>query len=982
MYFRTREPPTSSLDCRRIVAIFTLLPKILMSLRKEFSSLRKRHSCGVQPRNLLGSSPHKITIPTEKTLNLGTLFIVHPISADIEERAQDIRTCFFLHIAIRDSGLNEKPLIVLNLDRIDYNGTSVIGNDLQLRVSKNSEFIFFTKGNAFIDKMVIPKNAMHKLLFGTNSMLIILQKKFGFFHTDYSDDDSALLEFFHTTQKHWGTEHPISRTERLEEMYQMEATNRRNSQKDPQTLVHVPNSPETDTSDASDDVLRSGLPSVPTPTKLIDGRKTRALAKSLTSDPDLMFHADTTVPIEVDGNEKPADNEEPIIQEMPAAFEPPLKQPLTNGKKFVVAYNDFKTLYNNDWINDTLIDFFIAYEIDRATNEHHLVRDNEVYAFNSFFFTKLMSKPDEQETPNYYENIKRWLGKLDLMSHESVIIPINEHLHWYCCVIRNLPELLRVARQKALQKMRALRAEQKDPRVRAETAEAEPVVPICEIYVVDSLRQKHENIEGPLRTVITEYCKEKYDIEIPQELFGFVTARVPLQRNFNDCGIHVIYNVKRWLSEPPTCEKVWSTPGKVRKGYFNGLERNTLRKTLIDLLLDLHVKQPLEDNSSSSKGTDDAQSDDEIELISYYSSKPETQDTKQDETAPMTQNEKTEEEKADGVANVVTKEGPPHESQPVAESQTHEDSSNSHTVSPDSGQAVPRVNELVTFKSLRENNTEEIEDEEMDSTRESVTTPIRTLDPRANSSSQQSHSRIFQIEHPQIRRLCMKTRLKAHTVAFLNGFFHNHSKKYDDEQRKVISEFVQNFNFFDPKVEVMQSELLTKTFKQALKQPTAPMEEPFAIQEADDSGGELNRSVGELRIAAEPRGRRLKHGNTPEATRLFLKELSSPLRKENTDIARVSRSRTKKMHENDDNDSDLEILDDEIQVLDEIRPTLLDAKSSPLETSHIEKEESGPEVVTIPDEVITAKHPVSPFFEKSTRRPKRRKMEDKLRRAY
>lgn len=72
-----------------------------------------------------------------------------------------------------------------------------------------------------------------------------------------------------------------------------------------------------------------------------------------------------------------------------------------------ISYNDFKTLYNNGWINDSVIDFFIEYEIDEAVKNVPTLARSDVFAFSSFFFTKLVSKPAGQANTDYYENIKR-----------------------------------------------------------------------------------------------------------------------------------------------------------------------------------------------------------------------------------------------------------------------------------------------------------------------------------------------------------------------------------------------------------------------------------------------------------------------------------------------------------------------------------------------------------------------------------------------
>ena len=201
-----------------------------------------------------------------------------------------------------------------------------------------------------------------------------------------------------------------------------------------------------------------------------------------------------------------------------------------------------------------------------------------------------------------------------------------------------------------------------------------------------------------------------------------------------------------------------------------------------------------------------------------------------------------------------------------------------------------------------------------------VANTIRTLDPRVvgteipqtESFESNEGGIVYQIEHPQIRRLCMKMRLKPHTIKFLNEFFEDHSKAYNEDKQKTILEFVSNYNYFNPQIEVKQCELLIKRFKETLQGPMAPVDEPFVIEEVEESGEELNRSVSDLRISSdEPKRRK---GNTerstPEATKRFMRE---------TDVKQCSPRLKEKSPKTDASpslsDAAVDILEDEVQIV-------------------------------------------------------------------
>ncbi|CAH6720726.1 hypothetical protein CLIB1444_04S06524 [[Candida] jaroonii] len=338
----------------------------------------------------------------------------------------------------------------------------------------------------------------------------------------------------------------------------------------------------------------------------------------------------------------------PIILEKPASFDPPLNYSF-NGKPFTLAYNDFKTLYNNDWVNDIIIDFFINYEIEKSIDRGNMRRD-EVYAFNSFFFNKLMSKTTEEV--NYYDNVKRWLSKVDLFSYSSVIIPINEASHWYGCIIVGLPEFLKAQKERSSRVDENLGGgssnipqnipheilhdehetsyseepnadtvdlsvggvEDSDSETDNEKLPDEDVTlkypTKINVFVFDSLNIKHLSLNKPIKSFLIEYCKEKHDLDIFSKDIVFRSTKVPKQNNFNDCGIHVIYNIRKFLNDRSTCLRIWDRNKSNYKHFFLATERIKVRKELIDILLDLHAKQP-------KIHAENDLSDEEIELVDF-----------------------------------------------------------------------------------------------------------------------------------------------------------------------------------------------------------------------------------------------------------------------------------------------------------------------------------------------------------------------------
>ena len=119
---------------------------------------------------------------------------------------------------------------------------------------------------------------------------------------------------------------------------------------------------------------------------------------------------------------------------------PPWETPVVfpdTGKRTTVQFDDLKLLDEGEWINDTLIEFYIKWLFDKFNPD-----EGRVYAFGTHFYTSLTTLNKGQRSINY-ENVKRWTSKVDLFTYDYVIIPINEMSHWYLAVICNLPEVQR-----------------------------------------------------------------------------------------------------------------------------------------------------------------------------------------------------------------------------------------------------------------------------------------------------------------------------------------------------------------------------------------------------------------------------------------------------------------------------------------------------------------------------------------------------------
>ncbi|CCH45269.1 Midasin [Wickerhamomyces ciferrii] len=320
-------------------------------------------------------------------------------------------------------------------------------------------------------------------------------------------------------------------------------------------------------------------------------------------------------------------------------FKPSLVYIFKDNSYYKIKNLDFQCLYKSQWINDTMIDFFIKYFAEQAIDQDR-VKSEELHVFTTFFFSKL------SDSINNYDNIKRWVSKIDFSSIKYIIVPINENLHWYCSIIVDFDKVLQKHDKHS----------------------------ICKIYVFDSLKQEHKNILKTFQNFIVNYAKDKFQIDVDPKRIELRTSPVPKQPNFNDCGVHVIYNVFIFLENPDRCLNFWNRPDHKTfelSQFFKRKDREEMRERLRKTLKQLQSEQaPREDDSENDEPEQVPDDDDDIVYIDaeeFHDGKnknndsteatEDTQDNDQTPEAPRNQDKKDENEiDPDGKVNTEGKE--------------------------------------------------------------------------------------------------------------------------------------------------------------------------------------------------------------------------------------------------------------------------------------------------------------------------------------
>ncbi|PMD52729.1 cysteine proteinase, partial [Hyaloscypha bicolor E] len=206
-----------------------------------------------------------------------------------------------------------------------------------------------------------------------------------------------------------------------------------------------------------------------------------------------------------------------------------------------VDMGDIEKLDDGEFLNDNLIAFYLRWLQDQLERQHPELA-KRIYFQNTFFYQKL-SKPEKGIKGINYEAIKKWTSKVDLLSKDYIIIPINEHSHWYVAIICNAPKLLPDATAKETQTKKTKRKSM-PPQRKYNPKE-------FRIITLDSLGSSHTTTCSNLKDYLVLEIKDKKNIDIERPgSIGTTAKGIPTQNNYYDCGLFLLSYVEMFLKSP------------------------------------------------------------------------------------------------------------------------------------------------------------------------------------------------------------------------------------------------------------------------------------------------------------------------------------------------------------------------------------------------------------------------------------------------
>ncbi|XP_015906829.2 uncharacterized protein [Parasteatoda tepidariorum] len=326
--------------------------------------------------------------------------------------------------------------------------------------------------------------------------------------------------------------------------------------------------------------------------------------------------------------------------------------PQTGGIAINTA--DLATLEEGEFLNDAILDFYLKYVFYEKLSP----RDREkTHIFSSFFYPRLTQKPDRiragDDGPKTmqvrrHNQVKTWTKHVDIFSKDYIVIPVNQHNHWFLafiCYPGHIPDPPVEKAEPKTAKATDIVTSSNDHVtnkviIKEETSITEDSQTQADIVNNDSSYEVEEppdsdeddsselperspnnnvtyyeggrrketpcilifdSLSGPNRWRIASTLREYLEMEWKMRkgtrkvfdkstMQGFI-VKCPQQTNFSDCGLYVLQYVESFFENPithfgnPMDVTSWFTDTKISK------KRQELKELILNLQKKYQTKQ-------------------------------------------------------------------------------------------------------------------------------------------------------------------------------------------------------------------------------------------------------------------------------------------------------------------------------------------------------------------------------------------------------
>ncbi|PVV00096.1 hypothetical protein BB560_005405, partial [Smittium megazygosporum] len=115
------------------------------------------------------------------------------------------------------------------------------------------------------------------------------------------------------------------------------------------------------------------------------------------------------------------------------------KFPFDSMTSIPVSSQDYTRLGHEEFLNDSLIDFYLRYLMEHLQKTNKKFYD-QIFIYSSFFYD-LYCKHPKHEPEKRFDSVRKWTSKVDIFAKKYLFVPINKDYHWFLALIVN-PSIL------------------------------------------------------------------------------------------------------------------------------------------------------------------------------------------------------------------------------------------------------------------------------------------------------------------------------------------------------------------------------------------------------------------------------------------------------------------------------------------------------------------------------------------------------------
>ena len=117
-----------------------------------------------------------------------------------------------------------------------------------------------------------------------------------------------------------------------------------------------------------------------------------------------------------------------------------VEYPKESVRRHIVTGRDAKTLRPGNFLNDSIIDFYLKYLETEGLGAEIPTR---VHFFSCFFYKRLVDEgrkggggvDDLTLAARRHDRVKSWTKNVDLFTRDFIVIPVNKGAHWFLVLV-------------------------------------------------------------------------------------------------------------------------------------------------------------------------------------------------------------------------------------------------------------------------------------------------------------------------------------------------------------------------------------------------------------------------------------------------------------------------------------------------------------------------------------------------------------------